>query len=72
MTETLSSMPRFAVSPRPGAFLGRRPWLSRPPTEAGATRKAAICSLDRRIPDIIYRAILADAQALSGHQLRAA
>lgn len=40
--------------------------------EAGATRKEAIRSLKRRISDTIYRAMLADAQALIGHQLQAA
>ena len=39
---------------------------------ASATRKEAIWSLKRRISDVIYRAMLADAQAHESHQLTAA
>ncbi len=40
--------------------------------EAGATRKEAIRSLKRRLSDMIYRAMLADAHTREAHQLRAA
>lgn len=60
-----SPSPKLALGPTPGP-------TSTAGKEAGANRKEAIRSLKRRLSDTINRAMLADAQAQEGHQLRAA